>query len=513
MKAITPKPADKKMKIFMYSSTGLGKTMAALQFPNALIIDMERGTDMYTDLIIAKNSKVLKTSNHKEINEEIDDLIKNKNKYGFKTLIIDPITIYYNSLQEEWHDKFTIAEIKKSKEDTLEDFGIRFWQKVKPKYKGFLTKIINLDMHVIVTAHEKDKYKGQSIIGVTYASEKSDGHMFDFVFRFVKEQGKFIAITEKQRILPGKEFRFPDKFEWNYKNLIKFVNHDLSVDNVEYEENNKTQEELNKIYPSQTHTKTLKTEEDIPKTNKINNKKLKDIIKTLSKEKITKENFTNFLITIVKWKDINNVNDLTDKQINIIWKNLPKIIDKYKTTNKENIQEETNQDSLIILIKKELNENIKATGITYDQFVNFLNKFTDWNIKNLSELSEGQISVLNKNWNTKIIPKINEYIKENILQSEIFNEYITETQNIDEYEKKYNIPKNSDMQEENDPSSTGQITLEQKREIKKKLIEKKIKTENFLESFGLSDWNEITRDGAENILRDFEGFTNELLNS
>ena len=51
LKGKKPQPKDRRLKLFMYGEAGVGKTTAACQLPKPYIIDTERGTDNYADLI------------------------------------------------------------------------------------------------------------------------------------------------------------------------------------------------------------------------------------------------------------------------------------------------------------------------------------------------------------------------------------------------------------------------------------------------------------------------------
>jgi flagellar biosynthesis GTPase FlhF len=44
LRAKKPEAVEKRLKLFMYGPAGVGKTTAAIQFPNAYIIDCEKGT-------------------------------------------------------------------------------------------------------------------------------------------------------------------------------------------------------------------------------------------------------------------------------------------------------------------------------------------------------------------------------------------------------------------------------------------------------------------------------------
>lgn len=204
--------------MFLYGPAGVGKTTAALQFPNSYVIDMEKGTDYYAETMNKSGSAVLQTISAEDIKTEIRALLTEK--HGYRTLIIDPVTQLYNSLQDKWTRIFE----KHSKGDAAEiqDFGMRYWGRVKAEYKSIQRMLLSLDMNVIITSHQKDVYgAGMQKIGVGPDSMKGDSYVFDLVFRLDNVNGKRIAFTEKERAEIGKN-RFPPSFEWNYKNFLEF---------------------------------------------------------------------------------------------------------------------------------------------------------------------------------------------------------------------------------------------------------------------------------------------------
>ena len=210
--------------MFVYGPAGVGKTVGVCQFPNSYLIDTERGTDFYSDAIKKVNSVVLQTLNPDEIKEELRNLLIEKHPY--KTLIIDPITQVYNATQEKWTKIFE-KYAKNEKEGEVQDFGIRYWGKVKGDFKGLQRLILGLDMNVIVTSHQKDVYgTGFSKIGVTFDSMRGDDYFFDLVFRVERRNGSLIAITEKERAEIGCN-KFPAEFEWSYENFLKFYGKEI----------------------------------------------------------------------------------------------------------------------------------------------------------------------------------------------------------------------------------------------------------------------------------------------
>ncbi|MFH1289971.1 MAG: AAA family ATPase [Nanoarchaeota archaeon] len=219
MKFKKPEAVEKRLKMFVYGPAGIGKTVACLAFPDSAIIDTEKGTDFYADLINESNSLVLQTIDPEEIYDELNTLLTEK--HDRKTLIIDPITQVYNAVQEKWTRIFE-KHAKSAKEKEIQDFGMRYWGKVKGEFKALERMFMKLDMNVIVTAHQKDVYStGFSKVGVTFDSMKGDDYLFDLVFRLVVRDGKRFAITEKERAIPGKQ-KFPPEFEWNYENFKKY---------------------------------------------------------------------------------------------------------------------------------------------------------------------------------------------------------------------------------------------------------------------------------------------------
>lgn len=218
LKGKKPEAKEKRLKMFLYGPAGVGKTTAALQFPNSYVIDMEKGTDYYSDSINKSGSAVLQTVSAEDIKTEIRALLTEKHDY--RTLIIDPVTQLYNSLQDKWTRIFE----KHSKADAAEiqDFGMRYWGRVKAEYKSIQRMLLSLDMNVIITSHQKDVYgAGMQKLGVGPDSMKGDSYVFDMVFRLDNVNGKRIAFTEKERAEIGKN-RFPASFEWSYPNFLKF---------------------------------------------------------------------------------------------------------------------------------------------------------------------------------------------------------------------------------------------------------------------------------------------------
>lgn len=216
-KAKTPEPKNKRVKMMVFSAPALGKTTAAINWPKSVIIDMEHGTDNYHETIIKQGSIVLHTTNPDEVRDEIKTLLTEKHDY--RTICIDPVTILYQAIQEKWTRIFSkYADTEKATE--LQDFGFRYWAKVKSDYKAIMRMLLACDMNVILTAHQKDVYgEGMKKVGFGSDSMKGDEHIFDYVFQLVMDsKGRRTAITKKERAEVGKN-KFPSEFEWSYPNF------------------------------------------------------------------------------------------------------------------------------------------------------------------------------------------------------------------------------------------------------------------------------------------------------
>ena len=196
------KEIGKRFKALIWGESGVGKTVLALQFPKPVVIDTEGGTDLYGDEF---KFEVKKTTNPDEIIAAVDWLLTNRHE--FRTLIVDPITVFWEALQHKWSDIF-LRRKKSGKGFHYEfyDLQAKDWLTIKSEWKEFIRKLISLDMNVIVTAREKDKYAESSgtdfmrVVGETFDGEKSLPYMFDIVIRmYLDEKGRRMASVLKDR--------------------------------------------------------------------------------------------------------------------------------------------------------------------------------------------------------------------------------------------------------------------------------------------------------------------------
>jgi hypothetical protein len=199
LRARKPEAVTKRLKLFMFGPAGVGKTTAAIQFPNSYVIDCERGSENYDKLITESGSAVFQTTDIQEVIAEVKSLLTERHDY--RTLVIDPITPVYNDL------------LDKCETQVGSDFG-RHYGAANKTMKRLANLIMSLDMNVVVTAHAKPEY-GQNLakIGYTFDGWKQLDYWFDLVVELGKRGKKRFAKVVKTRL---DSFPDEDVFEWSY---------------------------------------------------------------------------------------------------------------------------------------------------------------------------------------------------------------------------------------------------------------------------------------------------------
>jgi len=222
-----PKKKPRRLKAFIYGKSGVGKTVGVLKLcPNAMIIDTEDGTEFYDDFIEQQGSEVLRTNDVPEILACLKGLEENPRE--FSSLIIDPVTSIWESLQTRWTDIFTETALRRNKHHQVatEDFGMTFWSKVKAQHTRLNTWIKRLDMNIVMTAHEKDMWSDESgtlkKVGITYNGMKDLEYLFDVVFRMELNGDKRLVHCIKERTFPGPLHFEKKTFEWDSDKIREY---------------------------------------------------------------------------------------------------------------------------------------------------------------------------------------------------------------------------------------------------------------------------------------------------
>lgn len=191
---------EKRLKMLLWGESGTGKTTLALQFPNPYVIDLERGTDHYGDKY---DFTVVKTNEADTVLEQIEALMTEKHDY--KTLIIDPITVFWDAFQRKWTEIISGVKTKKSENGKEPDFyELQFgdWKVLNAEYGEFMRMLMRIDMNLICTAHSKTAYKKGSMAvveGVTWDAQKDTDYYFDTTIQLYIRDGVHYGVCTKDK--------------------------------------------------------------------------------------------------------------------------------------------------------------------------------------------------------------------------------------------------------------------------------------------------------------------------
>jgi len=172
-----PEKESKRLKMLVFGESGIGKTTLATGFPKPYIIDTERGSvnDQYVDMINQRGGVVFHTTSFDEIVQEVRSLISDV--HGFRTLVIDPITVVYEDMLTHWSRKVG------------EDYG-RHYAAAKKEWRRLTALLSRLDMNVILTAHQKLQYADDGsfkVTGATYDGAKGTDYWVDLSVECFRE--------------------------------------------------------------------------------------------------------------------------------------------------------------------------------------------------------------------------------------------------------------------------------------------------------------------------------------
>ncbi len=209
---------DRRLKLFLWGGPGDGKTFLAHQFPGIASADMEQGTEFVGSLFEFDRKEVYTPE---ELHALVMWLLTNKHDYS--TFVVDPITVYWQALQEKWSEIYMRRNVSgKGHHDEYYELQAKDWLPIKRELRTLFRNLMRLDMNVIVTAHSKVKYAEGGFMqaaGETFDGEKSLPYIFDVVVRLYKDGKRYMAECLKDRsdTLPSEPFeakyeRFRDLF-------------------------------------------------------------------------------------------------------------------------------------------------------------------------------------------------------------------------------------------------------------------------------------------------------------
>lgn len=193
-----PDSVEKRLKALFYGPAGCGKTTASIQFPSPYLIDTEKGAenDKYVKLLKAAGGVYFHTTDFDDLLKECTALLTEK--HGYKTLIIDPLTVIYNDM---------LDKSSKSLATTDDPSGTAFGRhKGGPdrKIKHLINLLMRLDMNVIITSHSKTRWEknGKELVdaGQTYDCYAKLDYIFDLVIELQKRGPDRVGIIRKTRL-------------------------------------------------------------------------------------------------------------------------------------------------------------------------------------------------------------------------------------------------------------------------------------------------------------------------
>lgn len=204
LRAKKPEPVNKRLKLFLYGGPGIGKTTAAISFPDAYIIDGERGCEHYDKQIVANGGEVFPTVNAEDAIQEVRAL--GSEKHRFRTLVIDPINALEADLIERAEKEFGAGDM-------------RIWGTRDRTLRRLVNLIMSLDMNVVVTTHGKQEYGEKMVkLGTTFDGWKRLPYVFDLAIELERRGTRRVGIVKKTR-LPG--FIDGETFDFSYAEVAR----------------------------------------------------------------------------------------------------------------------------------------------------------------------------------------------------------------------------------------------------------------------------------------------------
>lgn len=213
---------EPNVKALIYGAWGAGKTYFALGAPGKVaVIDTEGGTAFYAGAF--PDYDVITTKSYRDVIGAIDFIERTPGEY--RTLVIDPVTILYDTLQEAALKARVVKAARKAERGPAAaradfdpdnvDLEMLDWGRIKRNYKALMTRLVNLPVHVIVTAREKEEREKRGdemvLVGHRPDAEKGTAYNFDVVLRALKRGDRREFVVEKARGLIGEHLPLGSK--------------------------------------------------------------------------------------------------------------------------------------------------------------------------------------------------------------------------------------------------------------------------------------------------------------
>lgn len=169
------------LKVLVFGSTGVGKTLFALSFPDIVAIDSEAGMTHYRNKY--KSLKyILESTSAVDVEEALDEI---EDMDDIKTFVLDSETKIYENMQ---HSALALAEKRaRKKGQDVEDSNIsqREWGKIKllnKKMQSSKTMLSSKGVNIVSVAQEKElkEKKGENWVVVGYAPDTAKGFEYDY---------------------------------------------------------------------------------------------------------------------------------------------------------------------------------------------------------------------------------------------------------------------------------------------------------------------------------------------
>lgn len=217
LKAIKPKEAKpRKPKILIYGAPGVGKTWAALDFPNVYYIDTEGGATehRYIEKLTSSGGVYLGVEEGSQdfpvIIEQVKALATEKHPY--KTLVIDSLSkIWDLEITKEYEE---ITKPGGSYHKAKSTFGAEK-KPAKAYFRSLLNWLEKIDMNVILICHEVPKWENDENVGKTfYGPDRLDYELsLCMHIKRIGQDNRKAYIT-KSRLEAFPEF---SNFNWSYE--------------------------------------------------------------------------------------------------------------------------------------------------------------------------------------------------------------------------------------------------------------------------------------------------------